>query len=107
MARSSSSVRHNLRYFATTGTIHEGGGIGHDGERLAMPPLRIPNGPERLWPADCLPRMSSNQLASSKQRSREERKMRLFTRSLAATILTAGCYVSLPAVNVQAQSPSP
>ena len=33
--------------------------------------------------------------------------MRLFTRSLAATILTAGCYVSLPAVNVQAQSPSP
>jgi hypothetical protein len=33
--------------------------------------------------------------------------MRLFTRSLAATILTAGCYLSLPAMNVLAQSPPP
>ena len=33
--------------------------------------------------------------------------MRLFTRSLAAAILTAGCCLSIPAVNVLAQSPSP
>jgi Domain of unknown function (DUF4168) len=33
--------------------------------------------------------------------------MRLFTRSLAAAILIAGCYLSVPAVNVLAQSPSP
>ena len=31
--------------------------------------------------------------------------MRLFTRSLAAAILTAGCYLSAPTVNVLAQSP--
>ena len=31
--------------------------------------------------------------------------MRLFTRSLAAAILTAGCYLSMPTVNVLAQSP--
>jgi len=31
--------------------------------------------------------------------------MRLFTRSLAAAILTAGCYLSVPTVNVLAQSP--
>src|SRR5712672_1936295 len=34
-------------------------------------------------------------------------KMRLFTRSLAAAILTAGCYLSIPTVNVLAQAPSP
>ena len=33
--------------------------------------------------------------------------MRLFTRSLAAAILTAGCYLSIPTVNVLAQAPSP
>jgi Domain of unknown function (DUF4168) len=33
--------------------------------------------------------------------------MRLFTKSLAAAILTAGCYLSIPAVNGLAQSPSP
>jgi hypothetical protein len=33
--------------------------------------------------------------------------MRLFKRSLAAAIVTAGCYLSIPAVNVQAQAPSP
>jgi len=33
--------------------------------------------------------------------------MRLFTRSCAAAILTAGCYLSVPAVNVLAQSPPP
>jgi hypothetical protein len=33
--------------------------------------------------------------------------MRLFTRSLAAAIVTAGCYLSMPVVNVPAQSPPP
>jgi hypothetical protein len=33
--------------------------------------------------------------------------MRLFTRPLAAAILTAGCYLSIPTVNVLAQAPSP
>ena len=33
--------------------------------------------------------------------------MRLFPRSLAAAILTAGCYLSTPTVNVLAQTPSP
>ena len=33
--------------------------------------------------------------------------MRLFTRSLTAAILTAGCYLPIPAVNVLAQSPPP
>ena len=33
--------------------------------------------------------------------------MRLFPRSLAAAILTAGCYLCTPAVNVLAQSPPP
>ena len=32
--------------------------------------------------------------------------MRLSTRSLAAAILTAGCYLSIPTVNVLAQAPS-
>ena len=32
--------------------------------------------------------------------------MRLFTRSLVAAILTAGCYLSVPTVNVRAQAPS-
>jgi len=32
--------------------------------------------------------------------------MRLFTRSLAATIFSVGCYFSLPAASVLAQSPS-
>jgi hypothetical protein len=33
--------------------------------------------------------------------------MRLFPRSLAAAILTAGCYLSIATVNVLAQSPQP
>src|SRR5215475_4890199 len=33
--------------------------------------------------------------------------MRLFSQSLAVAILTAGCYLSIPAVNVLAQSPRP
>ena len=33
--------------------------------------------------------------------------MRLFTRSLVAAILTAGCHLSIPSVNVLAQAPSP
>ena len=33
--------------------------------------------------------------------------MRLFSQSLAAAILTAGCYLSISAVNVLAQSPRP
>ena len=33
--------------------------------------------------------------------------MRLLTRSLAAAMLTAGCYLSIPTVNVLAQSPPP
>ena len=32
--------------------------------------------------------------------------MRLLTRSLVAAILTAGCYLSIPTVNVLAQGPS-
>jgi hypothetical protein len=35
----------------------------------------------------------------------EEKAMRLFTLSLAAAILTAGCYLSIPTVNVLAQAP--
>jgi Domain of unknown function (DUF4168) len=35
----------------------------------------------------------------------KEEEMRLFTRSVAAAILTAGCYLSAPAVSVLAQSP--
>ncbi len=37
----------------------------------------------------------------------EEKEMQLFTRSLAAAILTAGCCLSIPTVNVLAQSPPP
>ena len=33
--------------------------------------------------------------------------MQFFTQSLAAAILTAGCYLSIPTVNVLAQSPLP
>ena len=33
--------------------------------------------------------------------------MRLFSQSLAAAILTAGCYLSFPTMNVLAQSPPP
>jgi hypothetical protein len=33
--------------------------------------------------------------------------MRLFTRSLVAAILTVGCYLSTPTLNVLAQSPPP
>ena len=33
--------------------------------------------------------------------------MRLLTRSLVAMMLTAGCYLSIPTVNVLAQSPPP
>ena len=33
--------------------------------------------------------------------------MRLFSQSLAAAILTAGCYLSIPTMNVLAQSPPP
>jgi hypothetical protein len=36
----------------------------------------------------------------------EEKKMRLFTRSLVAAILTAGCYLSISMVDVLAQAPS-
>ncbi len=32
--------------------------------------------------------------------------MRLFTRSLVSAILTGGCYLSIPTVNVLAQAPS-
>src|SRR5258705_1493442 len=39
--------------------------------------------------------------------SREEKEMRVFTRLLAAAILTAGCYLSVHPVNVLAQSPPP
>jgi hypothetical protein len=39
--------------------------------------------------------------------SREEKEMRVFTRSLAAAILTAACYLSIHPVNVLAQSPPP
>jgi len=35
------------------------------------------------------------------------KKMQFFTQSLAAAILTAGCYLSIPTVNVLAQSPLP
>jgi hypothetical protein len=45
--------------------------------------------------------------ASGERCSPEEKKMRLLTRSLAAAILTAGCYLSIPTVNVLAQSPPP
>jgi Domain of unknown function (DUF4168) len=41
----------------------------------------------------------------SRRYSREEKEMRLFPRSLAAAVLTAGCYLSTPAANVLAQSP--
>ncbi len=37
----------------------------------------------------------------------KEKEIRLLTRSFAAAVLTAGCYLSIPAVNVLAQSPSP
>ena len=50
---------------------------------------------------------SSKRRLKSVRRSREEKEMQLFTRSLAAEVLTAGCYVSTPAVNVLAQSPTP
>src|SRR5712671_1676483 len=43
---------------------------------------------------------------SSERCSPQEKKMRLSTRSLAAAILTAGCYLSIPTVNVLAQAPS-
>jgi len=45
--------------------------------------------------------------ASGERCSPEEKKMRLLIRSLAAAILTAGCYLSIPTVNVLAQSPPP
>jgi hypothetical protein len=35
----------------------------------------------------------------------KEKEMRLFTRSLAAAIVTAGCYFSIPMANLLAQSP--
>jgi hypothetical protein len=44
--------------------------------------------------------------ANVAERPREEKAMRLFTLSLAAAILTAGCYLSIPTVNVLAQAPS-
>jgi Domain of unknown function (DUF4168) len=44
---------------------------------------------------------------SSERFSREEKKMRLFFQSLAAAILTAGCYLSFPTMNVLAQSRPP
>jgi hypothetical protein len=42
---------------------------------------------------------------SSNPFSREEKEMRLFPRSVAAAILAAGCYLSIPTVNVLAQTP--
>jgi Domain of unknown function (DUF4168) len=48
-----------------------------------------------------------DEFASNERCSHEEKDMRLSTRSLAAAILTAGLYLSIPAVNVLAQSPSP
>jgi Domain of unknown function (DUF4168) len=36
---------------------------------------------------------------------RKEKEMRLLTRTLAAAILTAGCYLCIPLVTVRAQSP--
>jgi hypothetical protein len=42
---------------------------------------------------------------SSERRSFKEEEMQLFTRSLAAAILTTGCYLSVPTVNALAQSP--
>jgi hypothetical protein len=42
----------------------------------------------------------------SEQNSREKKEMQLFARPLAAAILTTGCYLSDPTVNVLAQSPS-
>jgi len=45
--------------------------------------------------------------ASGERCSPEEKKMRLLTRLLAAAILTAGWYLSIPTVNVLAQSPPP
>jgi hypothetical protein len=44
---------------------------------------------------------------SSERFSREEKEMRLFPQSLVAAILTAGCYLSSPTINVLAQSPPP
>jgi hypothetical protein len=44
---------------------------------------------------------------SSERFSGEEKEMRLFSQSLAAAILTVGCYLSIPTANVLAQSPRP
>ena len=54
----------------------------------------------------CFVQIVSNQPSQANGCSPEEKEMRLFTRSLAAAILTAGCYLSIPTVNVQAQAPS-
>src|SRR5260370_30472418 len=54
----------------------------------------------------CLSEISSNRRLR-RAGSREEKEMRVFTRSLAAAILTAGCYLSIHSVNVLAQSPPP
>jgi hypothetical protein len=41
------------------------------------------------------------------RRNREKKEMQVFTRSLAAAIVTAGCYLSIPAARAVAQSPPP
>jgi Domain of unknown function (DUF4168) len=63
-----------------------------------------PKEPELLWPTDvCLKLVRIGRL--KQPRGPEEREMRLATRSLAAAIETAGCYLSIPTVNLLAQSP--
>jgi len=54
----------------------------------------------------CLSQIGSNRRLR-RAGSREEKEMRVFTRSLAAAILTAGCILSIHSVNVLAQSPPP
>src|SRR5262245_36481990 len=63
---------------------------------------------ELLGPADVYLRLVGiSRLKRAVQPRGERKEMRLFTRSLAAATLTAGCYLSIPMVNVPAQSPPP
>ena len=43
----------------------------------------------------------------SDRRNRTEKEMQLFTRLVAAAIVTSGCCLSIPSINVLAQSPPP
>jgi hypothetical protein len=54
-----------------------------------------------------LTQIGSDQPSKASGEAREEKEMRLFTRPLAAAVLVTGCYLSIPTVNVLAQSPSP